>query len=100
MVTVGLLVRLEAKPGKEAQVSDFLESAVGVVGSEPATTAWFAIRVGPTTFGIFDVFPDENGRRGHFAGRAAAALRTSASELLAQPPDIEMLDVLAAKVPA
>ncbi len=100
MVTVGLLIRLEARPGKEADLVHFLERGLEMVRDEPATTAWFAIRLGPTTFGIFDVFPDENGRRGHFAGRAAAALRTSASELLAQPPDIEMLDVLAAKVPA
>jgi len=99
MVTVGLLVRLEAKPGKEAQVSDFLESAVGVVGSEPATTAWFAIRVGPTTFGIFDAFPNDAGRRAHIQGRLAAALTGKVTELLALPPDIQPVDVLAAKLP-
>lgn len=100
MVTVGLLMRLEVRPGKEADLVHFLERELEMVRDEPATTAWFAIRLGPTTFGVFDVFPDENGRRAHFAARAAAALRARASELLAQPPDIEMLDVLAAKVPS
>jgi quinol monooxygenase YgiN len=66
---------------------------------EPATTAWFAIRLGPSTFGIFDAFPDEVGRQAHLAGRATAALMAKASELLARPPVIEKVDVLAAKLP-
>ena len=70
-----------------------------VVNEEPATTAWFAIRIGPSTFGIFDAFPDEAGRQAHLSGRVAAALMAKASELLAQPPVIEKVDVLAAKLP-
>lgn len=100
MVTVGLLVRLVAKPGKEDEVEKFLESGVEIVRREPATTAWFALRLGPSTFGIFDVFPDEEGRRAHLAGRVAAALGARASELLVWPPDIELVDVLADKLPS
>jgi quinol monooxygenase YgiN len=99
MVTVALLVRLEAKPGKEAEVENFLRGGLEIVEDEPATTAWFAIRLGPTTFGIFDAFPDESGRQAHLAGRVAAALMAKAAELLAQPPVIEQVDVLAAKLP-
>src|SRR5207244_9221558 len=100
MITVGLLVRLEAKTGREADVEKFLKSAVPLVEAEPATTAWFAIRLGPSTFGIFDVFPDEAGRDAHLNGRVAAALMAKASELLAEPPQIEKVDVIAAKLPA
>ncbi|MGI8550240.1 MAG: putative quinol monooxygenase [Dehalococcoidia bacterium] len=99
MVTVGLLVRLEAKPGKEAEVESFLNAGLPIVQEEPATTAWFAIRLGPTTYGIFDVFPNEAGRQAHLSGRVAAALKERASELFAQPPAIEQLDVLASKLP-
>jgi len=99
MDTPGLLVRLEAKPGKEAEVESFLKSGLAIVEEEPATTAWFAIRMGPSTFGIFDTFPDESGRQAHLNGRVAAALMAKASDLLAQPPVIEKIDVLAAKLP-
>jgi len=99
MVTLALLVRLEAKPGKEAEVESFLRGGLEIVQEEPATTAWFAIRLGPTTFGIFDAFPDEAGRQAHLSGRVAAALMAKAAELLAQPPVIEKVDVLAAKLP-
>lgn len=99
MVTVGLLVRLEAQPGKEAEVESFLKSALPVVQDEPATVAWFAIRMGPSTFGIFDVFPDESGRQAHLSGKVAAALLGKASELLAKPPAIEKIDILAEKLP-
>lgn len=99
MVTVGLLVRLEAKPGKEAEVENFLRSGLAIVQGEPATTAWFAIRLGATTFGIFDVFPDDTGRKAHLSGRVAAALMEKAPDLFAQPPAIEPVDVLAAKLP-
>lgn len=98
MVKLGLLARLEAKPGKEQAVADFLASALALAENEPATTAWFAVRLGPSTFGIFDVFPDESGRQAHLSGPIAAALMAKASELLAQPPVIEKLDVLAAKL--
>ena len=100
MVTVALFVRLEAKPGKETEVENFLRGGLAVVQEEPATTAWFAIRLGPSTFGTFDAFPDESGRQAHLAGRVAAALKAKASELFAQPPVIEKVDVLAAKLPA
>jgi len=99
MVHVALLVRLEAKPGKEKEVEAFLRGGLSIVEQEPATTAWFAIRMGPSTFGIFDAFPDESGRNAHLAGRVAAALMAKASELLSSPPSIEKVDVLAAKLP-
>ena len=99
MVNVALLVRLEAKPGKEADVESFLRGGLSVVQGEPSTTAWFAIRIGPSTFGIFDAFPDEAGRQAHLSGRVAAVLMAKASELLAKEPVIEKVDVLAAKLP-
>jgi quinol monooxygenase YgiN len=99
MVKVALLVRLEAKPGRETDVESFLNAGLSIVQEEPATTVWFAIRLGPSTFGIFDAFPDESGRQAHLSGRVAAALMTKAPELLAQPPVIENVDVLAAKLP-
>jgi quinol monooxygenase YgiN len=99
MVTVALFVRLEAKPEKEKEVEEFLRGGLPIVQEEPATTAWFGIRLGPTTFGIFDAFPDEAGRQAHLSGRVAAALMARASELFAQPPTIEKVDVLAAKLP-
>jgi quinol monooxygenase YgiN len=99
MVHVGLFVRLEAKPGKEAEVESFLHSGLPLAQEEPATTVWFAIRLGPSTFGIFDAFPDDAGRQAHLTGPIAAALMAKASELLAQPPSIEKVDVLASKLP-
>ena len=99
MVKVALFVRLEAKPGKEAAVEEFLRAGLPIVEDEPATTAWFGIRLGPTTFGIFDAFPDEAGRQAHLSGRVAAALMAKAPELFAKPPAIEKVDVLAAKLP-
>lgn len=99
MVNVALLVRLEAKPGKEEDVASFLRGGLSVVQREPATTAWFAIRLGPSTFGIFDAFPDDAGRQAHLSGQVAVALMAKAPELLAQPPVIEKVDVLAAKLP-
>ncbi len=99
MVNVALLVRLEAKPGKESAVEEFIRSGLPIVQDEPATIAWFGTRLGPATFGIFDAFPDEAGRQAHLAGRVAAALMANASELLAQPPTIEKVDILAAKLP-
>jgi quinol monooxygenase YgiN len=99
MVKVALFVRLEAKPGKEADVESFLRGGLSVVQQEPATTAWFALRLGPSTFGIFDAFPDESGRQAHLSGQVAAALMARASELFSQPPVIEKVDVLAVKLP-
>ena len=99
MVKVALFVRLEAKPGKEKEVENFLLSGLPIVQAEPATTAWFGIRLGSSTFGIFDAFPNEAGRQAHLSGQVAAALMAKAGELLAQPPSIEKVDVLAAKLP-
>jgi quinol monooxygenase YgiN len=98
-VRVALLVRLEAKPGKEADVANFLRSGLPLVQEEAATIAWFGIQMGPSTFAIYDAFPDEAGRQAHLAGRVAAALKERGDELLAEPPTIEQVDVLAAKLP-
>ncbi len=98
-VQVALWVRLDARPGKEKEVAAFLRSGLAIVQEEPATTAWFAIQMGPSTFGIFDAFPNEAGRQAHLSGRVAAALMAKAPELLAKPPAIEKIDVLAAKLP-
>ena len=100
MVTVGLLVSLEAKPGKEADVERFLEGGLPIVNEEPDTIAWFAIKMGPSTYGIFDVFPSDAGRQAHLQGRVAEALMAQAADLFAEPPDIGQLDVLAAKLPS
>jgi quinol monooxygenase YgiN len=97
MVKLGLLVRLEAKPGKEAELAQFLTSALPLAQQESQTAVWYAIRLGPTTFGIFDAFTAEGGRQAHLEGPIAAALMKKAPELLAQPPVIEKVDVLAAK---
>jgi quinol monooxygenase YgiN len=99
MVAVGLLVRLAAKPGRERQLEQFLRSALPLVENEPGTPAWFALKFGPSSFGIFDAFPHETARQAHLAGSVAAALMARASELLAAPPDIEYLDTFASKLP-
>ena len=99
MVRVGLLLRLEAKPGKETEVAEFLTSALPLINDEAETIAWFGIQLGPSTFGIFDAFPDEHGRQAHMTGRVADILRAKWSDLLASPPSIEKLDILAAKLP-
>ena len=99
MVKLGLYVRLDAKPGKETEVESFLKGGLEIVQQEPATIAWFALRMGPSTFGIFDAFPDEAGRQAHLSGQVAAALMAKAPDLLAKPPEIVKVDVLAAKLP-
>ncbi len=99
MVKEALFVRLEAKPGKEEAVETFLKDALPVVEAERKTEAWFAIRMGPSTFAIFDAFPDESGRQAHLAGRVAASLMAKAPELLSRSPSIDKADVLAAKLP-
>ena len=98
MVHVALLVRLEAKPGKEQVLAEFLTSALPLANAEPQTTVWFALKIGPSTFGIFDAFPNEAGREAHLSGPIAAALMAKADELLAQAPTIERVDILAAKM--
>ena len=99
MVKVGLYVQLEAKPGKERDVESFLNSGLALVEEEPETTVWFALRLGPRTFGIFDAFPGDEGRQAHLNGKVAAALMANASELLSEPPEIMKLDILASKLP-
>jgi quinol monooxygenase YgiN len=99
MVTVGLWVPLEAKPEKVDAVRQFLEGGRAIVNEEPATTAWFAVQLGPTSFAIFDVFPDDAGRQAHLAGKVAAALMAQAPDLFATPPQINQLDVIAEKLP-
>ena len=98
MVTTGLIVRLEAQPGKEQELEAFLTQALPLVEDEPDTLAWFAVRTGASSFAIVDVFPDEAGRQAHLDGPVAAALTAKAQELLAQPPQIENADVVAAKL--
>ncbi|AQA03171.1 antibiotic biosynthesis monooxygenase [Mycobacterium sp. MS1601] len=98
MVTKALLVRLEAKPGKEGAVEEFLESALPLVEREPDTKPWLAVRFGPSTFGIIDAFPDEAARQAHLAGPVGRALAERADELFASPPEISSLDVVANKL--
>ena len=99
MVRLALYVRLEAKPGQEAALKAFLESALPLAQNEMTTPVWFALQFGPSTFGIFDAFTDEAGRQAHLEGPIAAALMAKAGELLATPPAIERVDLLAAKLP-
>jgi quinol monooxygenase YgiN len=99
MVKVGILARIVAKPGKEEEVAAFLESALPLAEKEPATVVWFALRLSRQEFGIFDAFPDDAGRTAHLNGPIAAALMAKASELLAEPPRIENVDLVASKLP-
>ncbi len=100
MVKFGLLVTLEAKPGKENEVDQFLRSALPLVEEEPGTVSWYAIRMNASTFGIFDTFNDEAGRQAHFSGKVAEALFAKAEELFSRAPKIEQLDILAEKAVA
>ncbi len=99
-VTTGLIVRLEAKVGKEGELASFLQGALPLAEREPQTVAWLALRAGASSFAIVDVFPDEAGRQAHLDGPIAAALLERAGELLAEPPEIYRVEVLAAKLPA
>jgi quinol monooxygenase YgiN len=99
MVTTSLIVRLEAKAGREAELAAFLRDALPLVQAEPETIAWFALRTNASSFAIVDVFPDEQGRQAHLNGPVAAALFERADDLLAGPPEIQELNVLAAKLP-
>ncbi len=98
-VSVGLLATLKAKPGKESELAEFLTSALPLAQDEPDTTAWFAIKLDDSTYGIVDFFPTDAGRQAHLEGPIAAALMAKADELLAEPPDIKPIDALAAKLP-
>lgn len=97
-VKLGLLVRLESKPGKEAEIEKFLQGGLALVQEEPATTLWFALRLGQSTFGIFDAFTDETGRQAHLAGKVAKALFAAAPELFSQAPIVEQVEIIASKL--
>lgn len=99
MITTGLIARLQSKAGKEDDVARFLVDALRLAQNEPQTIAWLAVKIAPSSFAIVDVFPDDDGRRAHLAGPVAAALMEKAGELLAEPPAIEEVDVIAAKLP-
>jgi quinol monooxygenase YgiN len=99
MSKFALYVPLEAKPGKEKEVADFLKSALPLVEDEPGTVTWFAIQEGPSSFAIFDTFDDEAGRDAHLNGKVAAALMAKADELLVKPPAIHKIGILADKLP-
>jgi protease I len=96
---VALVVRIEAKPGREAEVEDLLRNGLSLVEDEPETTSWFGMRLGDNSFCIFDTFPDDSGRQAHLTGRVAQSLRDQGGELFARPPTIERADVLASKTP-
>ena len=98
MLSLGLFVRIEAKPGKEKDVAAFLKQGVEMANQEKTTPLWFALRLGPTTFGVFDAFHDESGRQAHLNGPIAKALMASIPTLLAAPPSIEKTEVLGAKI--
>jgi quinol monooxygenase YgiN len=97
METRAILALVEAKPGKEKDVESFLKSALPLAQNETKTTRWYAIKLGPASFGIFDTFEDESGREAHLNGEIAKALMANASELLAKPPQIQKADILASK---
>jgi quinol monooxygenase YgiN len=97
MVKLALLVRLEAKAGKEKEVEDFIKGALSLAREEEDTVDWFALKMGPSTFGIFDTFEDEEDRKAHLSGKIAESLMAKAPELLSQPPVIEQVELLAVK---
>lgn len=97
MVKYAIIARVEAKPGKEEAVEQFLKSALPLAQDEKDTVSWYAIKIGPSTFGIFDTFNDEVGREAHLNGKIAAALMQHAGELLSKPPVIEKVELLAVK---
>jgi quinol monooxygenase YgiN len=98
MVRFAILATLEAKIGKEHEVAAFLKAALPLVEAESGTVAWFAVKMAPTTFGIFDAFADEAARDAHLVGEVAKALMAKAPELFSQPPTIQKLDILASKL--
>ena len=98
MVSLGLFVRLEAKPGKEKEVVAFLKQGLQMANQEATTELWFALRLAPSTFAIFDAFANETGRQTHLNGPIAKALFAAAPDLLAAPPSIEKAEVLEAKL--
>jgi quinol monooxygenase YgiN len=99
MTQHALYVQLEAKPGKEQEVANLLSSARSMVDDEPETTAWFAIKMGPRTFGIFDAFANERGREAHLNGKVASQLMAKAPQLFVKTPEMQRIDVIADKLP-
>ncbi len=97
MEKYAILVKVEAKPGKETEVLEFLKSALPLAQDEPGTIRWYALQIGPSTFGIFDTFETVEDRKAHLDGPIAAALMANAASLLAKDPIIEMVDLLAIK---
>jgi quinol monooxygenase YgiN len=97
-VHVGLLVTLEAKPGRQDEVAEFLEAGQALAEQEPETVSWYAFRLTETMFGIFDTFADDDGRDAHLSGQVAKALGQITDDLLASPPDITPVDVIAGKL--
>jgi quinol monooxygenase YgiN len=91
--------QVEAKPGKESEVETFLKSAQPLAVAEPDTTTWYAVKIGPSTFGIYDTFADEAGRKAHLTGEIAKALFAKAKDLFVREPEVHMLTILAAKAP-
>jgi quinol monooxygenase YgiN len=94
-----LLALMEARPGKEKELEEFLKSAQPLASREAGTTTWYAVKLGPAKFGIFDTFREEAGRNAHLSGEIAKALFAKADELLAKPPQVEKLEILASKAP-
>lgn len=99
MTTLGLYIHLEAKPGREFEVENFLRDAMPWAREEMGTTSWFACRIGPSTFSLFVAFPDEYARRAHLEGKVAASMISRAPDLFARPPIVERMDILADKLP-
>lgn len=99
MMKLALFARLEAKPGQEQAVADFLHTGLALARQEPTTLSWFALQLGPSTFGVFDTFADEAGRQTHLSGPIAQALMAKAPELFASPPEILPITILGAKLP-
>jgi quinol monooxygenase YgiN len=97
MSKLAIWAQLEAKPGKEKELEEFLKSAEPLAEREPGTLTWYAIKMGPGKYGIFDTFADENGRNAHLNGDIAKALFAKAKDLLAQPPKIDKPEILASK---
>ncbi len=97
MIKLALFARLEAQPGKEDEVARFLQAALAMARDEPTTPVWFALKLSPSTFGVFDAFHDEDGRQAHLTGPIAQALMAKAPELFAGPPTIEPIEVLGLK---
>jgi quinol monooxygenase YgiN len=99
MTELALHVLLEAKPGKEEEVAEFLRQGQSLVEAEPGTTTWFGVRLGPSIFAIFDTFPDDSARDAHLHGKVAAALMQKSDELFARPPAIIKAEIIAEKLP-